>query len=61
MSEEAVSEEAVSEPGEIRLVASHGPDVRAGLRAPLGVVVKLAIKFVSELSSWVLGADLNQE
>lgn len=55
MSEEAVSEEAVSEPGEIRLVASHGPDVRAGLRAPLGVVVKLAIKFVSELSSWVLG------
>lgn len=42
-----MSEEAVSEPGEIRLLPNRGSDVRAGLRAPLGVVVKLAIKFVS--------------
>lgn len=59
-----MSEEAESEPGEIRLLPNRGPDVRAGLRAPLGVVVKLAIKFISELSSWVLditqGADQNQ-
>lgn len=27
------------------------PNVRAGLRAPVGVVVKLAVKFVSNLSS----------
>lgn len=30
------------------------PNVRAGLRAPVGVVVKLAVKVVSNLSSWVL-------
>lgn len=45
------------------VLPNHGPDVRAGLRAPLGVVGKLAIKFVSELSSWVLeitpGTDRN--
>lgn len=57
----ALSEEAVSEPGEIRLLPNPGPDVRAGLRAPLGVVVKLAIKFVSELSSWVLGITQGRE
>lgn len=45
------------------MLPNHGPDARAGLRAPLGVVGKLAIKFVSELSSWVLeitpGTDRN--
>lgn len=30
------------------------PNVRAGLRAPVGVVVKLEVKFVFSLSSWVL-------
>lgn len=40
----------MSEPGEIRLLPNHSPDARAGLRASLGVVVKLAIKSVSELS-----------
>lgn len=56
-----MSEEEVSEPGEIRLLPKHGLDVRAGLRAPLGVVVKLAIKFVSELSSWVLEMTQGRE
>lgn len=40
----------MSEPGEIRLLPNHSLDARAGLRASLGVVVKLAIKSVSELS-----------
>lgn len=30
------------------------PNVRAGRRAPVGVVVKLAVKCVSNLSSWVV-------
>lgn len=47
-----MSEEAVSEPGEIRLLPNHCPDVRAWLRTSLGVVVRLAIKFVSLHGYW---------